>query len=53
MLAATGIATRAPSSPSSEPPASAAMTTIAPGTETARFMMRGEITYASSCMYTR
>ena len=39
--AATGIAMSAPRRPSSDPPASAAITTTAPGTETARFMMRG------------
>ena len=48
--AATGIATSAPRMPPRVPPATAAITTSAPGTETARFMMLGLITYASTCM---
>jgi hypothetical protein len=36
--------------PSRVPPTSAAMTTITPGTFTARFMMFGLSTYASNCM---
>ena len=46
--AATGIATSAPRIPPRVPPATAAITTTAPGTETARFMMRGLKKYAST-----
>jgi hypothetical protein len=47
--AANGIATNAPSTPSKAPPDKAAITTIGAGTDTATFIMRGLIKYASSC----